>query len=421
MQRDCTALLWPVVLILTWGVLATTEFPMQAAPAAAATEVSIKGSMVCNGACVPDPKADDHIMVVFAIDGTSDIQAEVEKIMTEFYPDRGLDGDAAQRLMDQFTARLKYYVSPDSPALKDAKEKKNHYCMPAVASTVTGTVCEKDGRNWIVARKIEPAVLRYPDKMYLPDKPFVWPDEKPLLLRINDKLVLTCVPIPPGRFLMGTPFYLWPYFQEEYPHMVTLTKPFYLSEIPITQEIYETIMGNNPSTVKDPRVPVQDPPFADVEKFCRFLSERTGRKVRLPSDAEWEYAARVGTSNPGFREKYKHQDSSGSDGFKKVLPVKSKQPNAWGLYDMASCWWEITGDRGMYNVRHSEVDPRYPPPEPETARSQRNGRGLLKEGWSIITHEFITENGYAGQKFRVVVEAEQTKITPRTVKRSETK
>ena len=72
---------------------------------------------------------------------------------------------------------------------------------------------------------------------------------------------------------------------------------------------------------------------------------------------------------------------------------------------MVSSWWEITGDRGMYNVRHSAVDPRYPPPESEIARSQRNGRGLLKEGWSIVTHEFISEKGYAGQKFRVVVES----------------
>ncbi|HUV38284.1 MAG TPA: hypothetical protein VMY39_01660, partial [Planctomycetota bacterium] len=68
--------------------------------------------------------------------------------------------------------------------------------------------------------------------------------------------------------------------------------------------------------------------------------------------------------------------------------------------------WEITADRGMYNVRHPEVDPAYPPRKPETARSQRNARGLLKPGWSIVTHEFITQKGYAGQKFRIIVEAE---------------
>ena len=117
-------------------------------------------------------------------------------------------------------------------------------------------------------------------------------------------------------------------------------------------------------------------------------------------------AARVGTSNPGFATKYKEQNSSGPDGFKAPLRVKSRKPNAWGLYDMASCWWEISGDKGMYNVRHAEVDPRHPPGA-ENARSQRSGRGIIKDNWSIGTHEFITEKAdYAGQKFRVVVEIE---------------
>ena len=74
---------------------------------------------------------------------------------------------------------------------------------------------------------------------------------------------------------------------------------------------------------------------------------------------------------------------------------------------MASCWWEITGDKGAYHVRTGVVDPRYPPGV-ENARSQRTGRGNLgSPAWSIATHEFITEKGgYAGQKFRVLVEIE---------------
>jgi formylglycine-generating enzyme required for sulfatase activity len=196
---------------------------------------------------------------------------------------------------------------------------------------------------------------------------------------------------------------MWPYFVEEYPHLVTLTKPFYMAEIPITQEMYEAVMVKNPSTVKDPQLPVQNPPFADINKFCQILSENNGKKVRLPTDAEWEYAARVGTSNPGFAEKYKDQNSTGSSGFKAPLTVKSKRSSAWGLYDMASCWWEISADKGMYNVRHSAVDPQYPPGV-ESAKSQRSGRGIIQPNWSIGTHEFITEKpDYAGQKFRVIV------------------
>ena len=228
-----------------------------------------------------------------------------------------------------------------------------------------------------------------------------------MILKAGDKLTLNMrITVPPGKFLMGTPVYMWPYFVEEYPHLVTLTKPFYMAEIPVTQEMYEAVMGNNPSTVKDPHLPVQNPLFADVKKFCAILSEKNKKTVRLPTDAEWEYAARVGTSDPGFPEKYKDQNSTGTDGFKAPLKVKSKKPNAWGLYDMASCWWEITADKGMYNVRRGEEgsalsahgrDPQDP----------ARGQGIIKDSWSISTHEFITEKAdYAGQKFRVIVEAD---------------
>jgi formylglycine-generating enzyme required for sulfatase activity len=370
-------------------------------------DVTFKGSMVCNGACVPEPNDEDHVMVLFAIEGTAEVRAEVEKIMKELYPEVGLDADAALKVMDQFSARVKYYIASDSPALKDSKNTgKNHYCQAAAASAVTGVVAEKDGKKWITASRIEPAMLKFPDRMLAADKPFVKSDKEPVKLKIGDKLTLTCVYIPPGKFLMGTPVYMWPYFQEEYPHLVTLTKPFYIAEIPITQEMYEAVMGNNPSTEKDPQLPVQNPSFADIRKFCDILSEKNGKTVRLPTDAEWEYAARVGTSNTGFPEKYKDQNSSGPNGFKAPLTVKSKKPNDWGLYDMASCWWEISADKGMYNVRHADKDPHYPPAT-ENAKTQRSGRGIVKDNWSISTHEFITEKAdYAGQKFRVIVEAE---------------
>jgi formylglycine-generating enzyme required for sulfatase activity len=387
--------------------------PAQGQSQSQGAAVTLKGSMVCNGACIPDPKGADHVMVLFAIDGTREIRAEVNQIMKKFYPDKGLDGEAAQKLMDQFSARLKFYIAPDSPALRDSKNTgKNHYCHGAQASAVTGTVTEKGGKKWITATKIEATTLRFPDKMLAADKPFVMPDHKPLILKITDKLTLKCVYIPPGKFLMGTPVYMWPYFVEEYPHLVKLTRPFYMAEIPITQEMYEAVMGSNPSTVKDPQLPVQNPRFADIQKFCDLLAKKNGKKVRLPTDAEWEYAARVGTSNPGFAAKYKEQNSTGPNGFKAPLRVKSKRPNAWGLYDMASCWWEISADKGMYNVRHTDVDPHYPPRN-ENARTQRSGRGIIKDNWSIGTHEFITEKAdYAGQKFRVIVEVKAPAASP---------
>jgi hypothetical protein len=376
-------------------------------PQAGGAETTLRGSVVCNGACVPDPQERDHGLVLFAIDGTDEVRATLKRIMKDFYPDQGLDAKAAQKLIDQFSAHLKYYISPDSPALQSTKNKgANHYCMPATASAVTGTLREKDGRKWITATRIETCKLKYPDKMLAADKPFAMPGREPLLLKVGDGLTLRCVPVPAGSFLMGTPFYMWPYHVEEYAHQVTLTRDYYLAEIPVTQEMFEAVMGKNPSLVKDPQLPVQNPTFNDIEKFCDILSRKNGVKVRLPTSAEWEYAARVGTSGPAFAEKYQDQNSSGPDGFKAPLKVKSKKPNAWGLYDMASCWWEITGDKARYHVRTGVVNPRYPPGE-ETAHSQRTGRGVVSDRWSIGTHEFITEKAdYAGQKFRVAVEIE---------------
>jgi hypothetical protein len=68
-------------------------------------EVNIQGSVVCNGACIPDPKKQDHGLVVFAIDGTAEVRATVELIMKDFYADNGLDAKPAQKLMDQFSLR----------------------------------------------------------------------------------------------------------------------------------------------------------------------------------------------------------------------------------------------------------------------------------------------------------------------------
>src|SRR6516164_7369732 len=241
-------------------------------------EVTLQGSVVCNGACIPDPKKEDHGLVVFAIDGTAEVRATVEQILKDFYPDKGLDAEAAQKLMDQFSARLKYHIAPDSPALKGTKNKGgSHYCMPATASAVTGTVREKGGKKWITATRIEPCKLKYPARMLAADKPFVMPSRGPLLLKVGDKLTLRCVHIPAGKFLMGTPVYMWPYHVEEYPHVVTLTRDYYMAEIPVTQEMYEAVMGNNPSAEKDSQLPVQNPRFEDIKKFCQVLSEQNGK------------------------------------------------------------------------------------------------------------------------------------------------
>ena len=133
--------------------------PAEAAPPATApATVTLLGNMFCNGACIADPKPEDHVMALYAIEGTPDVRAEVDKLMADFYPEIGLDADGAQKLMEQFDAKLKYYVAPDSPALKDAPPKTGagHYCRPAEAMAITGNVSMRDGKKWITASKIEP-------------------------------------------------------------------------------------------------------------------------------------------------------------------------------------------------------------------------------------------------------------------------
>ena len=185
--------------------------------------------------------------------------------------------------------------------------------------------------------------------MLAPDKPIKMPGKEPLILKVTDTLSLKCILLPRGEFLFLKPYYVVPRWQDEFPRLITLTKPFYLAEIPVTQEMYEAVMGNNPSTLKDPQRPVRNVPCADVNKFCKILSEKNGRTVRLPGEAEWEYAARVGTSNPPLDVKYKDQKSSGR-ARGECLPVKSKQPNAWGLYDMISDnAYEMTRDAFVFS------------------------------------------------------------------------
>jgi len=369
-------------------------------------EVTLKGGLQCNGMCVPDPKREDHVLVLFAVDGSADIAARVQKILDAHFPEKGLDAEAAVKLQDEWIAQLKYFISPDSTAdVPDAKKGKNgHYCHASRPVTVTGTVTEKDGRKWIQATKVSDGGVSYPARMLREDQPFEPAGKEPLVLRINDTLALSCVRIPAGKALLGEPFYVATRYQEEYPRLVTLTRAFYLAEIPVTQEIWEAVMGGNPSTVKDPKLPVQNPPFSDIDRFCRILSEKTGRKVRLPSGAEWEYAARAGTSNPGFPEKYRKQGMLREEGRKTPSPVKSKEPNAWRLYDLISPWWEVTGDKAKYPSRQAEVDPRYP----ASGKENRTAMGVVGENWSISMREFDDETGlgYSSNRFRIAVDEE---------------
>lgn len=146
---------------------------------------------------------------------------------------------------------------------------------------------------------------------------------------------LDLVSIPAGQFQMGSndgeP-------NEKPVHTVKITKRFYMGKYAVTQAQYEKIMGGNPSFFKGADCPVETVSFVQAEQFCAKAGRLSGRIVRLPTEAEWEYACRAGTAtkfNTGNDEAALglaawYKDNSGS----KTHPVGQKQPNAWGLFDM---------------------------------------------------------------------------------------
>jgi formylglycine-generating enzyme required for sulfatase activity len=117
-------------------------------------------------------------------------------------------------------------------------------------------------------------------------------------IEIIDKgIKLEMVIIPPGTFMRGSPSSEKGRYDNETQHEVTLTKPFYIGKYEITQEQWETVMGDNPSRrTKGAKLPVTDVSWEDCRDFIKKLNAKTDGGYRLPTEAEWEYACRAGTT-----------------------------------------------------------------------------------------------------------------------------
>jgi formylglycine-generating enzyme required for sulfatase activity len=134
------------------------------------------------------------------------------------------------------------------------------------------------------------------------------------------------------------------YETEKPAHEVTLTKLFYLGRSEVTQEQYQQVMRANRSKFKGQNLPVEHVERDDAQAFCKRASEKTGLTVRLPTEAEWEYACRSGTRT-SFYTGETNADLDGAAWYGKnsgnaTHPVGQKTPNAWGLYDMHGNVWE---------------------------------------------------------------------------------
>jgi formylglycine-generating enzyme required for sulfatase activity len=157
--------------------------------------------------------------------------------------------------------------------------------------------------------------------------------------------------IPGGSFQMGST----KYDGEKPLHQVTI-KPFYLGKYPVTQAQWQAVMGNNPSRFKGEKRPVECVSWNDAVEFCQKLSALTGETYRLPSEAEWEYACRAGTTTPFYFGETITSDLVNYDGNypygsapkgsyrKETTEVGQFPPNAFGLYDMHGNVWEWCAD-----------------------------------------------------------------------------
>ncbi len=212
--------------------------------------------------------------------------------------------------------------------------------------------------------------------------------------------------IPPGEFLMGSQDTEVDRSDDEEPqHLVRITKPFYLGVYEVTQEQYARVMGNNPSGFKGAKLPVEQMSWEEAVEFCKKLSEREGQTYGLPTEAQWEYACRAGSTTAyGFGKDKTELDQyawyannagnavldavqlweAGREPYKTRLrangcrphAVGTKMPNVWGLYDMHGNLWEWCQDwfDDRYYVWSSLEDPTGP-----RQGSQRVSRG---GGWN---------------------------------------
>jgi formylglycine-generating enzyme required for sulfatase activity len=218
--------------------------------------------------------------------------------------------------------------------------------------------------------------------------------------------------IPAGTFTMGDSAGR----PDETPHTVSV-RSFYLDKVPVTQELYEKILGVNPSKRKDPKSPVEKTQWTDAVRFCNKCSELEGLTpcydlntwecrfdadgYRLPTEAEWEYACRAGGTGqycfgdaendlPQYAWLKPHSQG-------KTHPVGEKLPNRWGLYDMHGNVWQWCND--WYGETYYSECPAENPHGPATGKM----RVLRGGAWDCTAEK--CRSGYRHKEFPVYSDA----------------
>ena len=176
------------------------------------------------------------------------------------------------------------------------------------------------------------------------------PSGNTITIPVKNGINIEMVKVEAGSFKMGaTPEMEHPYGNYEKPvHRVTLTNNYYIGKYEVTQALWKTVMGNKSSRFKGDNLPVEKVSWNDCQKFISKLNKLTGKSFRLPSEAEWEYAARGGNKSRGYQ--YSGSNTIGDvawyygNSSSMTHAVGTKQPNELGIYDMTGNVWEWCQD-----------------------------------------------------------------------------
>ena len=179
---------------------------------------------------------------------------------------------------------------------------------------------------------------------------------------VKNGIAIDMVKVEAGTFMMGATSEMQnPYDGEKPVRQVTLTNDYYMGKYEVTQALWQAVTGKNPSHFKGDDLPVEQVSWKDCQKFISKLNSMTGRKFRLPTEAEWEYAARGGKKSRGYQYSGSSNISDvawydGNSG-SKPHPVGTKQANELGIYDMTGNVGEWCHDWYGSYVRSSQTNP----------------------------------------------------------------
>ncbi|MCP5004307.1 MAG: formylglycine-generating enzyme family protein [Planctomycetes bacterium] len=221
--------------------------------------------------------------------------------------------------------------------------------------------------------------------------------------------------IAPGTFTMGSDE---GGSNEKPPHRVTFVNGFYMQKTEVTQGQWKALMGNNPSKFKQgDNYPVESVSWNDVQTFIEKLNQETGKNHRLPTEAEWEYAARAGTTTPfntgenlttdqaNYDGNYPYKNNPKGKFVGKTTPVGTYPPNEWKLSDMHGNVWEWCND--WYEKEYYKNSPVNDPTGPDTGSGRviRGGSWIISAGLcrSSYRYDFGPSFDYDFLGFRLVL------------------